>query len=399
MTQQTTTQADGLRFDDTQTAFAYKSDVELRKARFLFGMLKYMPVLSALLSKVGMRFLQWRVPLVRYSIKKVFFEHFCGGESLKQAEPSIARLERFGVQTVLDYGVEVKHKETDFDATRQEFLDAVHFAGSNKGVPIVSVKVTGLGQFKLFERYSIDPNQLSEEEKAAFERTYERLASICKLAKEKKVAIFVDAEESWIQPALDALVIRLSKVFNTEAVVVYNTFQMYLKSSTQRLEAQHKQAIEGGFLLGAKLVRGAYIDKERSRAAHLGLEDPIHPTKSATDHAFDQAIVYCVQAIEQIAVCVASHNAQSNALLLKLLTERDLQQHPHVSFCQLYGMSDHLSFNLAKEGVRVMKYMPYGSVEDVFPYLARRAEENSSVTEDAGREYQLVAEECKRRGI
>jgi proline dehydrogenase len=384
-------------FDDTETAFAYKSNSELKRARFLFGLLNSYPILSKVLNKMGMTLLKWNIPLVKYSIKQLFFKHFCGGESLLKSIPSIQQLQKYKVQTVLDYGVEVKYREDDFDATKDEFLKAIRFAAETDGVPIVSVKVTGLGSSHIFEDYAIDKESLSETEQAALDRTRERLTSICSLAKNLNVAIFIDAEESWYQEALDDMVMQLIKRFNKEKVIIYNTYQMYLKTSLERLKKHHKQAQKYGVLLGAKLVRGAYMDRERERAKEMGYDDPIHHTKQDTDQAFDLASMYSYEHLDEIAVCIASHNAKSNLLLLNRAQQDGNEDHPHLLFCQLYGMSDHITFNLAKEGVKAMKYMPYGKVEDVFPYLSRRAEENSSVTDDAGREFQLADREYKRR--
>lgn len=386
-------------FENTETAFAYKNSSELKKARFLFGMLKSFPSLSTILSKVGMQLLAWKVPFVRYSIKSIFFEHFCGGETLEKTKPSILQLKEHGVETVLDYGVEVKNTERDYESTTQEFLQAITFAGQTAGVPLVSVKVTGLGNFSILTDYSIDPDSLNEEEQASFDRTEDRLVKIAAHAQKSGVSLFIDAEESWIQPAIDHLVMNLSKRFNTKKAVIYNTYQMYLKSSFGRLKTHKKMAEKLGFVLGAKLVRGAYIDKEKERAARMGYADPIQNSKADTDKAYNDACDFCYENLDLIAVCAATHNAKSNAHLADRMIQDGVQNHPNISFCQLYGMSDHITFNLAAKGLHAMKYMPYGSVDDVFPYLARRAEENSSVTDDAGREFNLVQKECERRGL
>lgn len=386
-------------FENTETAFAYKNAIELKKARFLFGMLNSFPALSTILSKVGMQLLAWNVPFVRSSIKAIFFEHFCGGETLVGSKPSIKALKDFDVETVLDYGVEAKNSDKDYDLTTDEFLQAIEFAGETSGVSLVSVKVTGLASFSVLEDFSTDPDSLNEQEKASFERTEDRLIQIGSLAQEAGVSIFIDAEESWIQPAVDHLVMNLCKRFNTEKAVIFNTYQMYLKSSFNRLKAHKKLAEEFDFILGAKLVRGAYMDKERERAQRLGYTDPVQNTKADTDEAYNAACDYCYANLEKIAVCVASHNSKSNAYLADKLIEEGNVRHPHISFCQLYGMSDNITFNLAAHGLHAMKYMPYGSVDDVFPYLARRAEENTAVTDDAGREFKLVQKECVRRGI
>jgi len=386
-------------FENTETAFAYKNITELKKARFLFGMLNSFPALSTILSKVGMQLLAWNVPFVRHSIKSIFFEHFCGGETLEKSKPSIKMLMDFGVETVLDYGVEAKNTDKDYDITTEEFLQAIAFAGQTKGVPLISVKVTGLGSFSALENFSKKPDSLNEKEKASLERTEVRLIKIASLAHDAGVSLFIDAEESWIQPAVDHLVMNLCKRFNTEKYVICNTYQMYLKSSFTRLKAHKEMAEEFGFILGAKLVRGAYMDKERARAKMLGYADPVQNTKVDTDEAYNKACDFCYENVHTISFCVASHNAKSNALLADRMIEEGNIKHPHISFCQLYGMSDHITFNLAAIGINAMKYMPYGSVEDVFPYLARRAEENSAVSKDAGREFKFVQKECVRRSL
>jgi proline dehydrogenase len=319
-------------FENTETAFAYKNAVELKKARFLFGMLNTFPAMSTLLSKLGMQLLAWKVPFVRSSIKSIFFEHFCGGETLVKSEPSIQALKDFGVDTVLDYGVEAKNTEKDYDLTTDEFLQAVRFASTTDGVPLVSIKVTGLASFGILEDFSNDPDSLNEHEQLLFERTEERLIKIASLAHKSNVSLFIDAEESWIQPAIDHLVMLLSKRFNTKKAVIYNTYQMYLKSSFQRLKTHKKLAEEFGFVLGAKLVRGAYMDKERARAKKMGYADPVQETKPDTDEAYNKACEYCYKHISTIAFCVASHNAKSNAMLADKLIEDEQIGHPNISF-------------------------------------------------------------------
>jgi proline dehydrogenase len=302
--------------------------------------------------------------------------------------------------TILDYGAEAKETEQDFNHTMTENIRAIDFAsqGEHK-VPVISTKVTGLARFALLEKMQ-SAATLSKEEQNEYRNALKRLDTICFHAAQKGVAVFIDAEESWIQDSLDHLVWLMMKRYNKEQVVVFNTYQLYRKDRLQFLMESADRARESGFMLGAKLVRGAYMEKERKRSEEMGYPNPINPDKQTTDDHYNTALRFCADHLDEMAVCNASHNAQSNLLLAEIMEQKGIpRDHPNTMFSQLYGMSDNLTFNLAKGGYRVAKYVPYGQVHDVIPYLIRRAQENSSVTGDAGRELSLILTELERRNL
>ena len=281
----------------------------------------------------------------------------------------------------------------------EETMRAIEFAASNTSVPVVSTKITGLVDNDILINIQSGKGQ-SENEKRAYEQLYERVDKICQRAAELKVGVFVDAEESWLQEPIDALVMDMMEKYNHEKVIVYNTYQMYRHDKLSQLKVDHQSAVKKGFLFGAKLVRGAYMEKERDRALELNYPSPIQPDKLSTDRDFDAGIEYCIRNYKEIASCCASHNLESNKKQAELIDELGFQiDHPHFNFCQLYGMSDHITFNIGRAGYNVAKYVPYGPIKDVIPYLIRRAQENSSVTGEMSRELALIKAEIKRRGI
>ncbi len=382
---------------DTKTAFKYKPTRDLRLAKWIYGLMHNYPDLVLMLSEVGMKAVEWKLPFADTAVYNTFYRVFCGGKDLKDCESVIQNLYDFGVETVLDYGAEGKNSEEEYEAVTDEFLKAIHFAGRRDAIPLICMKMTAIGDFEILEKYSNPSSLKSQTENIAWERVKARFDLICNTAFEQNVSIFVDAEESWIQPAIDDLLIDMMKKYNTDSPIVYNTYQMYLKSSYSRLTQHHTELSSLGILHAGKIVRGAYMDKESKRAERLGLEDPVYPTKSDTDDAYNEAINYCFRNRDKLAFCCATHNRESCIFLLELIKEHQVENHPNITFCQLYGMSDNLTFNLATQGVRSMKYLPYGSVDDTFPYLVRRAQENTSVTNDASREYLMLSEEIERR--
>ncbi len=385
-------------FSDTQIAFAHKSDKELKKMAWLFGMMNK-PWLVDVGTALGLKAVEWNLPFAESAVRGTIFEQFCGGRTLLESQTSIDRLWSHKVLTVLDYGVEAKETEEDFNSTMNEIIRGVEFAATNASVPVVSAKLTGLARFGLLEAIN-EGRELTESEAQEHKNVLKRLDSVCYVAREKGVALFFDAEESWIQDAIDQLVEPMMARYNKERGVVYNTFQMYRWDRLNFLKASHERAKAGGYLLGAKLVRGAYMEKERDRAEEMGYKSPIQPDKASTDNDFNLAVQYCVNNYETIASCNASHNQESQRLQAQLIADKGLSKtHPHLNFCQLYGMSDHLTFNLAKAGYNVAKYLVYGPVREVLPYLVRRAEENTSITGDMSREYGLVMQEMNRRGL
>ena len=386
-------------FSNTEIAFAHLSDKELKKTAWLFNMMN-----KPLLVKYGSALALWAVengiPPAEWAVRKTVFSQFVGGTTLLDSQPSIERLAEHNTLTILDYGAEAKETELDFNHTMNENIRAIDFANrSVKSIPVISTKVTGLMRFNLLERIQ-SAETLTKEEVAEYRNALKRLDAICYHASKKNVAVFIDAEESWIQDSIDHLVWLMMRRYNKKQVVVYNTFQFYRHDRLQFLTESYDRAQKEGFLLGAKLVRGAYMEKERARAQEMNYPDPINADKVATDDLYNTALRFCIDHLDTMAVCNASHNAHSNLLQVELMEKKGLaKNHPNTLFSQLYGMSDNLTFNLAKAGFRVAKYLPYGQVKEVIPYLIRRAQENTSVTGDAGRELKLVREEVKRRGI
>lgn len=387
-----------LDFDNTEVAFAIKSDQELKKAAWLFGLMNK-HWLVGIGSKVGIAAIKLHLPFVESIVKHTIFEQFCGGTTLEECSKTIEKLYGHKVQTILDYGAEGKEREEDFDRTMEETIRAVKFAATHASVPVVSSKVSGLARNGLLEAAQRE-TPLSAEEQAEYERLADRMDAICRVAAEQGVSIYFDAEETWIQTSISRLVRKMMKRYNRQKPVVYDTFQLYRTDHLDYLRSSYEEARREGYILGAKLVRGAYMEKERDRAAEMGYPSPIHPDKETTDRAYDEAVRFCVDHYETMGSSNASHNARSNRLQAELIVERGIpRNHPHLNFCQLYGMSDNLSFNLAEAGFNVAKYVPYGPVKEVVPYLIRRAQENTSVTGDMTREHSLVSREMRRRGL
>jgi proline dehydrogenase len=390
-----------LSLNNTQNAFAYKSNTDLRKAKWLFSVIQN-PWIVSLGTRLTPMLMKSGLP-INGIIRNTIFNQFVGGETLEESARVTKMLGAYGVQVILDYGVEAKEGDASFDAVTEQFIAAIEFAATQDNIPFVSVKLTGLSSMHLLERLNEAPRLRSgvhdsESDDAAWNRLRERMYAICDVAEENGVGILIDAEETWIQDPIDRLAIELMGVYNKEKVVVYNTYQLYRSDRLRFLKLSHKIAEEGGFILGAKLVRGAYMEKERARAEKMGYPSPIQVDKFATDNDFDAAVLYCLDHIEHIALIVASHNETSNLKCAQLMQTKGLpNNHAHVHFSQLYGMSDHISFNMASEGYQVSKYLPFGPLQDVVPYLMRRAQENSSVNGQTNRELLLIRQEIARR--
>lgn len=385
-------------FSNTEIAFAHKSNEELKRSGWLFRMMNKQWLVDTG-SHVGLWLSNAGIRIFNPIVKATIFKQFCGGTSLEDSVDAIEHLVERQTHSVLDFGAEAKTKEVDFDSTLQENLRAVDFAASHKGVPVVSSKVTALAADDIMEKVQ-QKEKLTPEEEQAFERVRNRLDLLCTRASEKGVAIFFDAEETWIQDTIDMLVKEMMEKHNRKRVVAYHTYQMYRKDKWQSLQNDFEEAQAKGYILGAKIVRGAYMEKERKRAQDLGYPSPIHDTKENTDGDYNQAVRFLVDHYEQIASCNASHNQYSNQLQAELIAEKGIpRNHPHLNFCQLYGMSDHITFNLAQAGYNVAKYVVYGPVKDVFPYLIRRAKENTAVTGEMSRELNLIMGEIRRRGL
>jgi proline dehydrogenase len=336
---------------------------------------------------------------VALGMKPTAYAVFCGGSNLEKAGSRINQLKKFGVDTILDYGVEAKESDADFERTASEIHKAIDFASVNDATPIVSSKFTGLIPFGILEKLHAS-EALSRDEQSRYMQCIERINGICQHAAEKNVALFVDAEESWIQKPLDDLTASLMRIYNRERPIIYNTIQLYLRDRLSFLKEAHATASREGYIYAAKLVRGAYMEKESKRATQLKYPNPVQPDKTSTDRDYNEAVKYALSHIEEVSVCVATHNEESCRLAVQEMEKKGIQpDHPHICFSQLLGMSDHLTFNLAEAGFHAAKYMPYGPVKDVIPYLVRRAQENTSVAGQMGRELHLLTAEMKRRKL
>ena len=385
-------------FKNTQIAFAAKSDKELKKAARLFGTMNKKWLVD-LMAPLGLWAMKWKLPFVKWIAKATIFDQFVGGTTLLKTTPVINKLYSSNVLTILDYGAEGRDSEKGYNQSMNEFIRAIEFAATNKSTPVVVVKISSLTRHELLE--SIQKGEsLTKQTRGEYRNLLKRIDSICHVAIQQCVSVFFDAEESWIQNTIDHLVLIMMKRYNRERVAVYNTYQMYRHDRLQFLFENYSYAEDNGFMIGAKLVRGAYMDKERDRAAEMGYRSPIHKDKAATDDGFNMALRFCMDNYEKIAVCNATHNQESCLLMAELMQEKNIpKDHPHLLVCQLYGMSDHLTYNLAHAGFLAAKYVPYGLIEDVFPYLVRRAQENTAVVGDMSREYGLVKQELDRRKL
>ena len=384
-----------LSFDDTEIAFRGKSNSDLKRAYWLFKIISV-----KLLTKIGPPLTNFAMNVglpIQSLIKATIFKHFCGGETIEECEHTISQLDAGHVGSILDYSVEGEDDEKVFDQTCEEIMRTIERADGDERIPLTVFKVTGLGRFDLIARIDAK-EELSKAEQAEFKKISDRVNKISALAHERGVRVMIDAEESWIQDSNDQLAIEMMRRYNQDRAIVYNTYQHYRNDKLHSLQADTKLARAEGFILGAKLVRGAYMEKERKRASENGYPSPIHESKEATDSDYNKALHFCIDHIDNVAFVAGTHNEQSCFALAKLLDQRNVpHDHDHVYFSQLLGMSDNLSFNLAAAGYNVAKYVPYGPVKAVMPYLFRRAEENTSVAGQMGRELKLIVKEQKRR--
>ena len=403
-----------INLENTEKAFAYKSDCALKKARFLFTFMK-----SSILVKIATKITPWLIKSgfpIKNLIKRTLFDQFVGGLTLEDTGLVAKTLSKFNVQVILDFGIEGGEKnDTQYDAITKQFRDVIDFASTQQNIPFISIKITGLTSITLLEKLNSPTktantiNQLAFEQRIIELTTYEanqwnnllaRMESISQLAAEKNIGLMIDAEESWIQEPIDYIAELLMKKYNKDKVIVYNTVQLYRQDRLAFLKNNLNLARENNYMLGMKLVRGAYMEKENKRADKLSYTTPIHLSKEATDHDFNEAVAFCLTNREFISTIIASHNESSNLMATKKLIDLSIQaDHPHVHFSQLYGMSDNLTFNLSDAGFNASKYLPFGPIEEVIPYLMRRAEENSSISGQTTRELNLITKECLRRSL
>ncbi|MBU2949313.1 proline dehydrogenase family protein [Tamlana agarivorans] len=382
-------------FNNTEIAFSLKSDSELERAHFLFKMISIVPLV-----RIGTAATNFAIKAhlpVEGLIRSTVFDHFCGGISEEDCVSVIDNLYEKGISSVLDYSVEGKENENEFDVARDMVLKLIDFSKERKSMPFVVFKPTGFGRFYLYEKLG-KGDQLTEKEQAEWDKIVERFDVVCKKAKTYDVAVLIDGEESWMQEAADTLVTNMMQKYNTEKPIVYNTLQMYRHDRLAFLKKELVKAKTGNYHLGFKLVRGAYMEKENKRANEKGYTSPICKSKQETDLNFNSTLNYILDNLEGISLVAGTHNEESSYLLMELMQEKGLKNNDsRVWFAQLYGMSDHISFNLSNNDYNVAKYIPFGPVKDVMPYLIRRAEENTSVAGQTSRELNLLNQEKKRR--
>ncbi len=384
-----------INFNNTQNAFLYKTNWQLLKAWVLFKI-----IASPIMVKTGLLFINLanslRIP-VGWFVKPTIYSHFCGGESIDDCCATVENLSKYNVKSILDYSVEGKETETDINHALEETLAAIKFAAKNKNTPFAVFKPTAFAPFHILEKATTNL-LITEEEKIEAQKFENRIETLFKTAFQLNIPIMIDAEETWIQEYIDDLVKKMMEKYNKEKAIVFNTLQMYRHDRLAFLEKSLDEAIKGNYYLGIKLVRGAYMEKERARAAKLNYTSPIYPDKNATDKAYNEALTFCIKNINRISLFNGTHNEESCMHLINLIKANNIApDDKRVYTSQLFGMSDHISFNMAKAGYSVVKYIPYGPVKHVLPYLMRRAEENTSVAGQTSRELNLISLERKRR--
>ena len=379
-----------LSFDNTEVAFKSKSNAALRKASWLFKSfdfpitLSWGPTLAKITVTLGLKAL----------IKNTIFEQFCGGETIAECDTAIKKLSQSGIGTILDYSVEGAETAEAFDHTTEETISTIKKAKGNSDIPFSVFKVTGIVESDILQKVT-EKKQLSESEVNKWETGRSRFFKICEAAAQNNVRLFIDAEETWLQEAIDRLAEEAMHKYNTSSAIIYNTLQMYRHDRLKYLKDQIEST---DYFLGFKIVRGAYMEKERKRAQQMGYPDPIQPDKEATDKDYDQAVAICIENANRIAICIGTHNEKSSLLGVELMNNSGLDaKDEKIFFSQLLGMSDHISFNLSHHGYNVAKYVPYGPVSAVIPYLTRRAQENSGMAGQMGRELGLITKELNRR--
>jgi proline dehydrogenase len=386
-----------LNFQDTAIAFADKSNPELKEKYRIFRLIN-----SPILTNIGTKLTELAIRLhlpVRGLIKKTVFRHFCGGETIEECEPTVEKLGASKIGTILDYSVEGKSEEAVFESTKNEIHRTITRAKEDPDIPFAVFKVTGLGSYEVLEKVS-QARDLLKNEATEWEAVRRRVLELCEYAHSLEQPVFIDAEESWVQDVIDNLATEMMEKFNRAKPIIYNTIQLYRRDRLDFLKQSYEKAKSEGYILAVKLVRGAYMEKERIRAAEMNYPSPIQLDKESTDRDFDAAIDFCLENVEQIAFVAGTHNEDSVCRLAEKLHAKGISHnHPHVYFSQLYGMSDNLSYVLAHNDYNVSKYVPYGPVRDAIPYLIRRAKENTAVTGQVSRELELIDKELRRRNI
>ncbi len=384
-----------ISFENTANAFKTKDNKELRYSLWLFKLMKN-PFLVKLFSRLTILAIQMGIP-VKSAIKATIFKQFCGGESIEESKKVVNKLNNSHIGSILDYSVEGKEREEDFNNTKNEILKIIKLAKGNPAIPYTSLKLTGITPFTVLDKIN-SKQKLTAANEIEFKNSKGRLAEIGYYASESDVPVYIDAEESWIQDSIDSLAEEMMKLYNKKMAIIQTTLQMYRWDRIDYLNKLIQKARNENFFIGIKLVRGAYMEKENIRAQKLNYQSPIQTTKENTDCAFDKAVDICLQNIDVVTLCAGTHNEESTMHLIQKMKELNIpNDHPHVYFSQLFGMSDHITYNLADTGYNVTKYLPYGPVKSVIPYLIRRAEENTAISGQLGRELRLIIEEKNRR--
>ena len=384
-------------FEDTATAFALKTDSELERAYFLFKLIANEPLV-----KIGTAVTNFAIKAhlpVEKLIRASVFDHFCGGVNEDECLVVADKMFEKGVSTILDYSVEGQEVENQLDSCYEKALKTLDFVKEYAAIPFIVFKPTGFGRFKLYQKIT-EGHSLNKDEQEEWQRVVNRYDKVCKKAHDLEVSILIDGEESWMQGAADELAEAMMRKYNKKKAIVFNTLQTYRWDRLDYLKGLHKDALENNYFIGMKVVRGAYMEKENDRAGEKGYPSPICESKKATDENFDNVVAYMVENLDTMSLFAGTHNEISSYRLMELMEAGNIEHNdPRIWFGQLYGMSDHISFNLAKEGYNVAKYLPFGPVKDVMPYLIRRAEENTSVAGQTSRELTLLKKERKRRKI
>lgn len=384
-------------FSDTEKTFAHLSDADLKHSGRMFSLMGK-TWLTNIMAAVGVPAVKIGLPGAAWGVKNTVYRQFVGGTSLVDALPTIEKLYEQNVTSILDYGAEAKSTDEDYNNFMKETLRGIDFSAEAPAANAVVVKITALAPDEMLARLNDAPLDFDDTTHAHLQATLKRLDAICAQAEKRDVHVYIDGEESWMQNTIDQLADRMMARYNQEKIIVHNTFQLYRHDRLEFLKASHEKARKGGYKLGTKLVRGAYMVKENARAKEKGYPTPIQPSLEATHRDYNDALRYCVKHINEISSCVGTHNEASVRLMTELLRDNDIpRNHPNIRCAQLLGMSGNLTFNLAADGYNASKYLVYGPVTEVLPYLVRRAQENASVTGEMGRELRMIREEMKRR--
>lgn len=382
-------------FSNTKEAFSLKSNFELLRAQFLFNIIKNRTLVkySTLLTNFALKFYLPVTPIIKMTV----FNHFCGGVSELDCNPVIKKMYDKRVSSVLDFSTEAFNSEIEFDNCYDKKISIIEFIKDRPEIPFVVFKPTCLGSLDLFKKKTIHED-LSDKDNILWNRVVERFKGVCQKAYDNDIKILIDAEEVFVQKAIDDLALLMMRKFNREMPIVFNTVQMYRWDRLKYLSDLLNDKANNGLIFGFKLVRGAYMEKERLIAKSLNVKSPICITKNETDSNFNSGLDFVFNNLDRISLVCGSHNEDSVIKIMEIMKNKNLKvSDDKIWFGQLFGMSDNVTFNLAKMGYNTFKILPFGPVRNLMPYLIRRAEENTSVKGQTGRELQLILNERRRR--